>query len=73
MYQAYVRPCTAPEYSDFSGDGTVGFEDIAVLLTRWLDDCGSANDFCDGLDLDYSGTVDLADIALLTNNLGTEL
>lgn len=65
--RAYVRPCGGAHCSDISGDGDVGFEDFVLFISHWLDDdCGSANDFCGGNDLDYNGRCDFADLALFS-------
>lgn len=64
MYSAYVLPCDTSYCSDLTQLGQIHFEDFAVIASRWLDDCGSANGFCDGADLDYSGTVDMIDLEL---------
>jgi len=41
----------------------VGMEDLEHLAVRWLrDNCGAAED-CEGVDLNVSGNVDMADFA----------
>jgi cyclophilin family peptidyl-prolyl cis-trans isomerase len=63
--QAYVLPCDESYCSDMASAGRIGFEDFAMVASRWLDtSCGSANNFCDEIDLNYSGGVDLADLEL---------
>lgn len=53
----------APKVGDFSGNGSVGLEDLAMLLTGW-----------DGtdpkLDLNKNGRVDLYDLSLFLSNYG---
>jgi cyclophilin family peptidyl-prolyl cis-trans isomerase len=69
IYTAYVLPCSSPECSDFSGDSKVNFEDFAVLALQWMDnDCNSANDFCGGRDLNYSGNCDVSDVGIFVGN-----
>jgi hypothetical protein len=46
----------------------VDFADYSFFAERWLNtDCASSNN-CDGADLDLSGTVDIADLAILCNH-----
>ncbi len=69
IYQAYVLPCESSYCSDFVSAGQINFEDFALFASNWLNDaCGSANDFCNGTDLDYSGDVDMADLALFLDH-----
>lgn len=69
MYSATVRPCGEAHCSDVSGDGDVGLEDFVLFISHWLgDDCGSANDFCGGNDLDYNGRCDFADFTLFSTH-----
>jgi hypothetical protein len=66
---AYVHPCDSSYCSNFSSDAQVNFADFARLALRWLDDtCASVDGFCDGDDLDYSGTVDIADLGLFADH-----
>ena len=52
---------------NFVGSYEVDFFDYAFLARRWLDDnCGASND-CDGTDLDFSGSVDAADLKIFCN------
>ena len=62
-----VLPCDSAVCSDFNGDGVVNLADFAIFSSKWLDGsvCGSANEFCNGCDLDYSGNVDSVDASLL--------
>lgn len=71
IYSAYVRPCAQPDCGDVVEDGQIDREDLAAMASNWLDNgCGSANGFCAGRDLDYSGRVDFHDFALLGGNWG---
>lgn len=70
MEDVSVLPCDSVQCSDFNGDGTVNFADLALLSSYWLDDagCGSANDFCSGTDLNYSGQLNAVDLNMFANN-----
>jgi PKD repeat protein len=50
------------ELSDFSGDGIVNFNDLAILAYYWADSLCTSPDWCEGCDYDQSGTVDLEDL-----------
>jgi len=53
--------------ADTSIDGAVDFHDFAILASRWLEeDCGYADDWCEGADIDWSTEVGIEDIAILT-------
>jgi hypothetical protein len=54
--------------SDLTGDTFVRLEDFAVIAKWWLDDCDTANDFCDGADFDLSGQVSLVDLLTIVQN-----
>ena len=48
--------------ADFVCPDGVNLIDYSFFANRWLNtNCASADD-CDGADLDYSGTVDIADL-----------
>jgi cyclophilin family peptidyl-prolyl cis-trans isomerase len=69
MYRAYVLPCGVSYCSDFAATGRISFDDFAMFAARWLDgDCVSSNGFCDVTDLDYSGSVDIADLELFIDH-----
>ncbi len=69
IYRAYVRPCDQPECGDVVEDGQIDRKDLAAMASHWLDnDCNSANRFCSGGDLDYSGCLDFFDYALFSSN-----
>ena len=43
-------------------------DDLMFLIGLWGEDCGDANDDCDGVDIDGSGVVDMGDLlAVLAN------
>lgn len=65
---AYELPCEFSYCSDLAEAGRISFEDFAAFASHWLDDCGSANGFCEGADLDYSGGVDIIDLDLFWNH-----
>ncbi|MBN1436644.1 MAG: BspA family leucine-rich repeat surface protein [Sedimentisphaerales bacterium] len=52
---------------DFSGDCRVNLEDFAVMADWWLEDCNAVNDFCEGVDLDFSGQVDVDDLIYIAS------
>ena len=71
IYEAYVRHCTQPDCGDITENGQIDREDLAAMASNWLDNnCNSANQFCSGADLDYNGTFDFLDFALLGRNWG---
>ncbi len=44
----------------------ITIEDFVFFIEHWRDDnCDISNDYCDGTDLDFSGTVDEADLEIL--------
>jgi hypothetical protein len=50
-------------------DGITIEEDFAFFLDHWeYSNCDSSNGYCDGTDLDFSGTVDIYDFEILINN-----
>ena len=56
------------ERVNFVGWYGVDFLDYAFFANRWRDtDCAGSND-CDGVDLDFSGIVDIADLRILIDN-----
>ena len=68
IHTAYELPCDLSYCSDLVSAGRINFPDFAMFASHWLDDCSSANGFCDGADLDYSGGVDIADLDLFWNH-----
>lgn len=56
---------TAPDICpdlDLDGNCTVDYEEFAILSGWWMSHCDAANPWCDGADVDFSGTVDMADL-----------
>jgi len=52
--------------ADSSIDGTVNFNDFAILASRWLEeDCSYPDEWCQGADIDWSTEVDIEDLAIL--------
>lgn len=64
ILSAYVLSCDVSYCSDLASVGRISFADFAMFASYWLDDCNSANGFCSGADLDYSGNVDIVDLDL---------
>jgi hypothetical protein len=60
---------TSPEplVGDFTGDLKVDYADLYQLTLHWLSSC-SAPGWCDGTDLDQSGSVDFEDFAMFAEN-----
>jgi len=57
-----------PYDGDFEPDGDVDWDDMAFIAYYWLNsNCGEPH-WCDGTDLDYSGTVDFYDYAIFAAN-----
>jgi hypothetical protein len=55
---------------DFVCPDGITIEDFVFFIEHWLDDnCDISNDYCQGTDLDFSGTVDEADLEILFENL----
>jgi len=53
---------------DLDGYGSVDWIDISIFTNRWLDTGCSADNWCDGADLDHSTNVDFNDFALLAQH-----
>jgi len=54
---------------DFVCPDGITIEDFVFFAEYWRDDnCDVSNDYCDGTDLDFSGTVDEADLEILIEN-----
>ncbi|MEN8128476.1 MAG: peptidylprolyl isomerase [Planctomycetota bacterium] len=68
IHATYELPCELSYCSDLAAAGRISFPDFAMFASYWLDDCNSANGFCDGADLDYSGGIDIADLDLFWNH-----
>jgi len=57
---------------DFDRDYLVNFKDFAVLAMQWLEvDCGAPY-WCGKTDVDFSGTTDIGDLKIFTENWLTE-
>jgi len=58
---------------DFVCPEGVTIDDFSFLMEHWLNDnCDSSNDFCQGTDLDQSGTVDGYDLQIFFENWSPE-
>jgi hypothetical protein len=54
---------------DFKCPDGVDMIDFAWFAQKWkLNNCGQANNFCNGIDLDQSGSVDFYDLALFADH-----
>jgi hypothetical protein len=54
---------------DFVCPDGITIEDFVFFAEYWRDDnCDLSNDYCQGTDLDFSGTVDEADLEILVEN-----
>jgi len=54
---------------DFVCPDGITIEDFVFFIEHWRDDnCDLSNDYCQGTDLDFSGTVDEADLEILIEN-----
>ena len=51
---------------DINTDLLVNINDVAILLSQWLNDDCSYPMWCDGADIDYSGNVDLVDFGYVS-------
>jgi len=58
---------------DIVRDNTVDVIDLSVLVQHWLaGECDSANQWCDGADIDGDADVDFVDYALMAENWSLE-
>ena len=58
---------------DFVCPDGITIDDFSFFLEHWLDDnCDLSNGYCQGTDLDQSGTVDVNDLEILFENWSTE-
>jgi hypothetical protein len=56
------------EYSDLLSDGSIDPGDFAVLAQHWRqNDCNEMNSWCGWADINRNSTVDLADLAEMTD------
>ncbi len=51
--------------ADISVNGTVDFQDFAILASQWLDSECHGPAWCEGTDIDWSTVVDIEDLATL--------
>ena len=52
---------------DFTGDFKIDYADLHELTTNWLSTCSSPG-WCDGTDLDKSGSVNFDDFAIFSEH-----
>jgi hypothetical protein len=65
-YPRLVRQIPA---GDFVCPDGITIEDFLFFIEHWRDDnCDPSNDYCQGTDLDFSGTVDEADLEIFLEN-----
>jgi hypothetical protein len=58
---------------DFVCPDGITIDDLSFFMEHWLDDnCDSSNDYCEGTDLDQSGTVDVNDLEIFFENWSAE-
>ena len=58
---------------DFVCPDGVTIDDFSFLMEHWLDgNCDSSNGYCDGTDLDQSGTVGVLDLEIFFENWPAE-
>ncbi|HBG27401.1 MAG: hypothetical protein A2Y10_19040 [Planctomycetes bacterium GWF2_41_51] len=57
-----IRPYTP---ADISCDCQINFKDIALLAERWLDQCNTQNQWCDGVDVNKSESVEFGDLSII--------
>ncbi len=67
----FLDECPSPIPGDLDGDGSVGVQDLLLLLGAWgsCDDCTPGKSMCFG-DLDGDCTVGVADLLILLANWG---
>jgi len=65
-------PCPLNQdcFADLTLDGQVDNTDLSYFMAWWLQACSAGNLWCDGSDLDCSGSVNFVDYANLTGNYG---
>lgn len=62
----YQMNLTCPEADLAGSDCIVNFMDFALLTDRWLSACNAPNGWCNAADFDLSGSVDIKDLAAMT-------
>lgn len=61
-----IYQCVEPPLRDLNSDCYVNFSDFALMASSWPDEhCSGQNDWCNGLDFDKNGSIDLTDLAEL--------
>ena len=54
---------------DFVCPDGITIEDLVFFIEHWgNDNCDLSNDYCQGTDLDFSGTVDANDLVIFFEN-----
>lgn len=54
---------------DYDGDCDVDLDDFSSLAVRWISQpCDITNNFCQGIDIDMLGSVDMSDLLILSSN-----
>lgn len=64
-YRVFTSGCMN---GDFDGDCEVGIDDLAILVSRWLDTGCTSFDLCQGTDMVRSSDVDFEDFAAFAVN-----
>ncbi len=65
FHYSFLEPC---RFCDLVFDGTIKFDDFAMLALRWLDTgCSEADGWCDGADLTFDSLVDTRDLAVFAD------
>jgi hypothetical protein len=65
----YPRLARQIPAGDFVCPDGITIEDFVFFIEHWGDDnCDPSNDYCQGTDLDFSGTVDDSDLEILLEN-----
>lgn len=55
--------------AQLQNNGGFDWSQFANLVNNWLNSCSAGNNWCQGADADYSGTVDFTDYAIVVQNL----
>ncbi len=65
----YPRPAWQIPAGDFVCPDGITIDDFLFFIEHWQDDnCNPSNDYCQGTDLDFSGTVDINDLEIFLEN-----
>jgi hypothetical protein len=58
-----------PAKPDITGEGVVNLPDFSVLSNKWsLTNCIDLNEWCEGADINYSGSVDIDDLRIMAEH-----